>query len=641
MITELFKPMDIGNVTLKNRLVVSAMVMDICNPDGTLTDRFIKYHEEKAKGGWGLIITEDYAVSEDAKGYPLIPGLWDDDQIEKNRELTDTVHSYGTKIFCQLYHAGNQKMAMIPGHAVAPSAIKNNFTMNMPTELTIDEIKEIIKQFGENAARAKKAGFDGIEIHAAHGYLITEFLSYAVNKRTDEYGGCFANRCRFFDEVYASIRENVGDDFPVTVKMSVNEYAPGGIKEPEGYAFARHCDDLGVDAILVSNGAYASDPNHSCISSMFADNAINTDAAKQIKELVSCPVITVNKIYDPNLADTMIKMGKTDFIAMGRQSLADPYLPAKAEAGKYDEINPCINCLQGCLQGLLTSRPTCLVNPRVTNEVEADLTTVNTPKTVMVIGAGPAGLMAARTAAVRGHKVTLYEQETYFGGAFRAAAVPVGKGALSGVISSYRRQCESLGVSFRMGTAVTEEIIKNEKPDVIIIATGSKPIAPPIKGIDSTNVVTAEDVLNGICDIKPGPVVVCGGGEVGGETAEFISLTNQDVTILEMRPEILADMFLFNKLEVIDSLGRRGVKVISNATVSEISENGVSYKTADGNVNTIPAGTVVSAFGYKAYNPLEDAARKYCDEVYIIGSAVKAGNALTAIKQGYQAGLKV
>jgi 2,4-dienoyl-CoA reductase-like NADH-dependent reductase (Old Yellow Enzyme family)/thioredoxin reductase len=639
MITELFKPLNIGNVTIKNRLVVSAMVMDICNPDGTLTDRFIRYHEEKAKGGWGLIITEDYGVSADGKGYPLIPGLWCDEQIEKNKELTSLVHSYGSKIFCQLYHAGNQKMAVVPGHAVAPSAIKNNLTMNMPTELTVEEIHEIARQFGENAYRAKLAGFDGVEIHAAHGYLITEFLSYSVNKRTDEYGGCFTNRCRFFDEIYAQIREKVGNDFAVTVKMSVNEYAPGGIKEPEGYTFARHCDDLGVDAILVSNGAYASDPNHSCITNMFADNALNTDASKQIKEMVSCPVITVNKIYDPEMADTMIKMGKADFIAMGRQSLADPYYPAKVQEGRLDEVNPCINCLQGCLQGLLTSRPTCLVSPRTTNEVECEITPAQTKKDVMIIGAGPAGLMAARTAAQRGHKVTVYDQDTHFGGSFRAAAFPVGKGAISGVISSYRRQCETLGVTFCMGTEVTEDLIFAKKPDAVVIATGSTPLMPPIKGIDNPHVVTAEDVLLGVKDIPAGPVVVCGGGEVGGETAEFIALTNPAVTILEMKPEILSDMFLFNKVAVLESLQRKGIRVIAEATVSEIGDDHVSYKDAVGKTITIPAATVVSAFGYRAHNPLETIARKTCEEIYVVGSAVKAGNALTAIKEGYKAGL--
>lgn len=249
--------------------------------------------------------------------------------------------------------------------------------------------------------------------------------------------------------------------------------------------------------------------------------------------------------------------------------------------------------------------------------------------------------MAARTLAQRGHKVTVYDQDIHFGGAFRAATFPVCKGAISGVISSYRRQCETLGVTFCMGTEVTDELIAAKTPDAIVIATGSTPLMPPIKGINEPQVVTAEEVLLGIKDIPVGPVVVCGGGEVGGETAEFISLTNPDVTILEMKPEILSDMFLFNKVAVLESLHGKGVRVITEATVSEIGKDYVSYKDTDGQTITIPAAAIVSAFGYKAHNPLESIAKKVCKEVYVVGSAVKAGNALTAIKEGYKAGLEI
>ncbi|MBF7097670.1 FAD-dependent oxidoreductase [Alkalibacter mobilis] len=641
MFSELFTPQKIGNCTIKNRLVVPAMVVNVCNTDGTLTDRFIKYHEEKAKGGWGLIITEDYGVTAEGKGYDRIPGFYNDDQILRNQEFTDVIHNYGTKVFCQIYHAGKQKMANVEGTAIAPSAIKDPLAMNMPREITVEEIDGIVKAFGAAAKRAQIAGFDGVEIHAAHGYLIAQFLSHFINKRTDEYGGCFNNRVRFFDEIYTEVRKNVGYDYPVIVRMSVNEYVTGGRTEAESYALARHFDEIGVDAIHVSNGVYASDPEHHTISNMFADNAFNTDAAKQIKELVSCPIITVNKIHDPIIADTMIKMGKADFIAMGRPSLADPYLPNKTKDGKFDEINNCIACLQGCEEGVLTGKVGCLVNPRCVNEVENDLSKVESSKKVMVIGAGPAGLMAARTAAQRGHKVTIFDKDSHFGGAFRAAGYPMGKGHLSGVISSYRQQCINLGVEIKMGLEVTDEIIKSEKPEAIVIATGSRPLTPQIFGIDGTNVLTAEDVLYGISDVKSGPVIVCGGGEVGGETAEFIAQTNRDVTLIEMRSQILSDMFPVNMISLIQHIHQLGIKIITNATVTAIGENCVTYKDSTGTAVTIPSETVVSAFGYKAYNPLEDVAKENCEEVYVVGSAVKAGNALVAIQEGYQAGLKL
>ncbi len=638
----LFEPKKIGGCLIPNRLVVPAMVTQTCGTDGIITDRYIKYHEEKAKGGWGLIITEDYGVTAEGRGYDRIPGFWCDEQIEKNKELTETVHKYDSKIFCQIYYAGKQKMPNVPGEILAPSAIKDPLAMSDPREVTVDEIHEIVEAFGSAAGRAKKAGFDGVEIHAAHGYMIAQFLSSYVNKRNDEYGGCFDNRVRFLDEIYHSIRKNVGEDFPVIVRISVREYVTGGRTEAESYVLARHLDELGVDAINVSNGVYQSDPNHHIISSMYADSAFNMDTAEQIKKLVSCPVLLVNKINDPRMADTLLKMGKADFIDMGRGSIADPHLPEKAKAGKFSEINYCIGCLQGCEYGILSPIGfTCLVNPCVSREYESNFDKVESPKNVMVVGSGPAGLMAARTAAQRGHKVTVFDKDTHFGGAFRSAAYPMGKGILSTVISSYREQCCQLGVEFRMGTEVTESVIKEFNPDSIILATGSKPFAPQMSGIDNENVITAEDVLYGNVMIPDGPVVVCGGGEVGCETAEFIAQTNRNVTVLEMKPQVLTDMVAPNMIVLLERMIKQQIQIITNATVKEVKENGIVYADAEGNQQEIPAKTVISAFGYKAYNPLEETAKSLCSEVYLVGSAVKAGNALTATREGFEAGLKV
>lgn len=315
--------------------------------------------------------------------------------------------------------------------------------------------------------------------------------------------------------------------------------------------------------------------------------------------------------------------------------------PKKAKEGKLEETNHCVCCLQGCFGEAMKGNFTCLVNPRCTREFEHDLLKADNTKNVMIIGAGPGGLMAARTAAQRGHNVTVYDKDTHFGGVFRSAAYPMGKGELSTVISAYRKQCEVLGVIFKMGQEVSEDIIKEARPDTIVVATGSVPLTPPIEGINSENVVTAEDVLYGKKDVNQGPVVVCGGGELGGETAEFIAQTNHDVTILEMKPAILTDMVVTNMIPTMERLHQQQIKIVTNATVSKINENAVSYKNADGDEITIPASTVVSAFGYKAYNPLENVAKENCNEVYVIGSAVKAGNALTAIQDGYQAGLKL
>ena len=642
MLTELFTPAKIGSCEIPNRLIVPAMVVNLCTEDGMITERYIRYIEEKAKGGWGMIITEDYAVNENAKGYQFIPGLYNDAQIEGNKKLTETVHKYESRIFCQMYHPGRQSKHAVNGNVqpLAPSAIKDPFCMDLPKEMTREEIHQIVRDFGTTARRAKEAGFDGIEIHAAHGYLISSFLSPFTNKRVDEYGGCFENRTRILDEVYAAIRENVGNDFPVQVRISANEYLLGGRTEADTYELARHLDELGVDAIHVSNGMYASPIVRQIIAPMYTEHAFNMDAAEQVKKLVSCPVIVTNRINDPKMADTILKMGKADFIGMGRGSLADPHLPAKAKAGKFENIRYCIGCLQGCEAGLLAGTcATCLVNPRVGREYENPMEKTASPKKVMIIGGGPAGLMAAETAAKIGHDVAVYEAKAQLGGQFRSAAFPPGKGELSTFVSSLRKSLEDLKVPVHMGTEVTEDLIRAEKPDAVIIATGAKPLVLPIEGIHGDNVVTAEDVLLGNVDVRPGPVVVCGGGEVGGETAHFLTQTCQDITLIEMRDDILNDMFPLMRMCLMDYIKEGGIKVLTGAKVASITEDSVSYTDAYGNLKSAPAATVVSAFGYKAYNPLEETVRKYCDNVKVVGCAVKAGNALTAVREGYEAAL--
>lgn len=642
MLKRVFSPYKIGSCVIPNRLFVPAMVMNYCTDDGMITDRYIRYMEEKAKGGWGLIITEDYAVQEHGKGYFGIPGLWKDEQIEGSRKLTDTIHQYDSKIFCQMYHPGRQTTMQVTQNTipVAPSATVDPLMMTPTRELSVEEIHQLVQDCGKAAGRVKEAGFDGLEIHCAHGYLMAEFLSPLVNKRVDEYGGCFENRIRLLDEVYTAVREAVGPDFPIQIRVSGNEYVQGGRTEAETCELCVHLEDLGVDSINVSNGVYASKPKDQIIAPMFTDHALNMNIAEQVKKLVNIPVLVANRINDPRMAETLLAMDKADFIGMGRGSLADPYLPEKAKNGQLDCVRYCIGCLQGCEGYLLYQDPaTCLVNPRVGREYEDDLKKADKPKKVMVAGAGPAGLVAAETAALRGHDVTVYEEQEEIGGQFRSAAYPTGKGELSTFASQLRTSLMNLNVPIILNTPVTEDLIEAEKPEAIILATGAKPLTLPIDGIE--NAVTAEDILLGRKYAVEGPVVVCGGGEVGAETAQYISTVNHDVTVLEMQDSILNDMMPMTKICLEDLMRDTGVKVVTEAKVSSIGKDSVSYTNSEGEEITIPAETVVSAFGYKAYNPLEEIAKKYYVEVYTVGGAVKAGNAIAATKEGYEAGLKI
>ena len=642
MFAKLFSPMKIGSCTIPNRLAVPAMVTNFCTEDGLVTDRFVRYLEEKAKGGWGLIITEDYAVNPNAKGYRFIPGLYNDAQLEGNRKLTETIHRYDSKIFCQIYHPGRQSTHFVNGgvQPIAPSATMDPLLQEMPREMTVEEIHGIVADFASCARRCKEAGFDGIEIHAAHGYLISEFLSPYTNKRVDQYGGCFDNRARFLDEIYAAVRKEVGADFPVTVRISVNEYLLGGRTEAESFVLARHCEELGFDAIHVSNGMYASPATRQIIAPMFSEHAFNMQGAQQIKELVHIPVILTNRINDPRMADTLLMMNKADFIGMARGSLADPFLPVKTRQGHLSNIRYCIGCLQGCEQKLFEGTSiTCLVNPRIGLEYESELTPVETPKKVLVIGGGPGGLMAAETAARRGHRVTVYEKKADLGGQFKSAAYPIGKGELATFISSARQNLSDMQVPIHLNTEVTPELLEAEKPDAIIVATGAHPLMPPIPGIDGSHVVTAEDVLLGNVTVPAGPVVVCGGGEVGGEVAQFVAESHPDVTILEMQPDILNDMMVFTRRCLLSYLKDARVRVLTHAKVQKIEDDKVTYLDQAGQSVSLPAAAVISAFGYRAYNPLEAAARSVCENVQVIGGAVKAGNALTAIAEGYKAAM--
>ena len=642
MFDHVFSPITIKGKTIKNRFAVPAMVTDFCNEDGTATERYLAYHEEKAKGGWGLIITEDYNVSPEGHGFRCTAGLWNDKQIASHSELPKRMHRYGTVILAQIYHCGRQTNSRaIPGlKPRSSSAIMCPFGDEIPDPLTTEEVKEMVSWYGDTALRAKKCGFDGVEIHGAHGYLIAQFFSPYSNKRLDEYGGNFWNRTRFAREIIQDIRRKCGDDFIIDMRISADEFVEGGLTLEDAKAIAVMMEQAGLDMIHVSIGTYLSvDLN---IASSFSGHGWFADWGKAVREAVKIPVIVVSRVNDPFLADEMIATGKCDLVAMGRASLADPALPAKAKEKRFADIRRCIGCNDGCVGVLFTDNPiTCVLNPMLGHEYEGEIEQAAVRKKVAVVGAGPAGLYAAIAAAKRGHDVVVYEKGKHAGGNFYTASIPPCKGEITDFIVWQTEQCRQLGVEIKYETEATAQFLKEAGMDTVILATGSNPVVPPVPGLaGNEKVCFARDLLEG--RVKPGnECVVIGGGQVGAETAHFLAQLLRKVTVIEMTGVIAADAALAVNWHLIDCLEKRKVKMQTDATVTEITDEGVVYRDKSGELHTVPADTIVVAAGYRANNPLEDALKDSGIEVKVVGDAVRARKVMHATREGFDAGRSV
>lgn len=635
MLESLFSSFTLKGKELKNRCVVPPMVTNYCNTDGTVTEKFTAYHEAKAKGGYAMIITEDFAVAPGGKGFKNLPGLWNDGQIPGFAEFTKQIHKYDTVLVAQIYHCGRQTSKAVIGQAPwAPSAIPCPFSPDMPHEMTIDEIKLTVSQYGDCARRAKEAGFDGVEIHGAHGYLIAQFMSPYSNKRTDIYGGNLKNRIRFALEIIDDIRKKCGNDFIVGYRISGDEYVTGGRTIEDTKAIVPYLEAAGIDYLHVTAGVYRT--FDAVIPSMYFRHAWIADLAAEIKMISKLPIIAVGRVNDPNLANAIIDSGKADLVSMGRQSLCDPATPNKAKEGKWEELRTCIGCHHGCVAELLANKPIkCVLNPTLGMESEYPDIKADEPKNVMVIGAGPAGLEAAISAASCGHKVKVYEKNRWAGGQFRLGAVPPSKGEIINFINWQLNELNKLGVSVNYNTEVTLDMVKAEKPDVIIAATGAEPIIPKIPGVDKANVVTAHDVLSGAVNTG-GRVVVVGGGCVGAETANHLASYLKSVTLVEMLGQIATDEIVVPRWDLLKDLEENNVRICTNTTVEEIKDGAVKVKGA---VNEeIPADTVVLAVGAKSVNRLANTLKAEGYDVRVIGDASKVGLVDESIAQGFDLG---
>lgn len=662
----LFSPIKIKQMELKNRLVMPAMHF-LNSWEGRLLPHHMDYFVERARGGVGLIIIGGCTIDETSGANNMI-SVADDKYLPELAALARAVQAQGAKIAAQLYHAGRYAHSGLMGgrQSVSSSPVRSKFTGETPRELSIPEIKQIQRNFALAAGRVKKAGFDAVEVIASAGYLISQFLSPIVNRRKDEYGGDYENRMRFGLEVAQEIRKEVGPDFPIIYRVAGNEFMEGGLGNKEAQIFCRELERVGVDMINVTGGWHETRVPQ---ITMNLPRGGFVYLAQGIKQAVSIPVMACNRINDPLLAEKILRAGQADLIGFARALIADPELPNKAFWGRLDEINYCIACNQGCFDPIFEQKPpTCLVNARAGAEGKLTIKPATKKKKVMVIGGGPAGMEAARVAALRGHRVCLYEKKENLGGQLPLAAAPPGRQEFLTFANYLERQIKKRQVIIHMKTEVTPLHIDLENPDVVIVATGAEPLVPDIKGVNQSHVVKAWDVLSGEVDTGK-EVVVIGGGAVGLETALFLArqgtidpetlhflMFNQaesietlqsllyrglkKVTVVEKLKKLGQDIGISTRWTILQDLARLGVRTLTNSCVREIIKEGVIIQREE-REELLPAETVVLATGAKPANALYEKIKEKAKEVYLIGDAKSPRRALEAVAEGLAIGREI
>lgn len=639
MKSSLWQPFKINQMELKNRIVFPPMVTQYAEERGFVSERTKNHYEARAKGGAGLIIVEATYVHPRGQAFAKQLSISADEYIPGLSELVEAIHHNGAKAAIQLHHGGRMAKSWLMGMPpVAPSPVAAPGG-EVPKELTIEEIKEIITYFADAAARARKAGFDGVEIHGAHGYLLHQFLSRATNKRQDSYGGTIANRSRLLLEVIGAVRGAVGKDYPVWCRMTTKEY---GIEEgttlEEARETAKLAQEAGIDAIHVS----ASGPTAPNIlpSPAFVPGVL-VHLAEGIKKVVRVPVIAVGKIT-PELGERLIKEVKVDLVAMGRQLLADPELPNKVAVGKLEDINPCTDCF-GCRSDLLHPGVLgirCQVNPAAGKETEFLIVKAVKPRRVLVIGGGVAGMTAARVAAMRGHRVTLWEKTRRLGGQLIQAVIPPHKGRIGLLNEFLQKQLKKLGVKVQLSKSATVVEVVKFKPDVVVIGTGVKPVVPEIPGLSKARFAQVEDVLEGKVEVGE-KVVVIGGEVVGCETAEFLADRGKKVTVTRRGAEMATGAGFSLRAFLLNRLREKGVTLLPGVKYEEVTPEGLVVTTKEGERKTILVDTIVLAAGSVPDLSLYEEIKGGAPEIHLVGDCVKPRTIRDAIVDGFQVGMKI
>jgi len=632
----LFTPIKIGKLEIKNRIVMPPMATGFGSEDGTVTERMLSYYEERAKGGAGLITVEFTGIERRGRSLPSQLMIDDNKYILGLRKLAKAINKHGAMASIQLQHSGIRASAKLTQiQPVGPSDF-SAYPTGMgpaPRALTITEIKDLVLAFGEAARRAKEAGFNAIELHGTHSYLIDQFMSSRFNQRTDMYGGSVENRARFACEIIECVKERVGKDYPIIFRMTGDDYVEGGITLEDAKVSSGLLVRSGADCLHVSVG---SSENMIPNPPMYVSPGCFLHLAEGIKKVVDVPIIGVGRINTPEFAEKVLEERKADFVAMGRALIADPYLPQKAKEGKLEEITPCIYCNQGCTTRILNGLDiTCLVNPSVGREKKFQIVPTKMPKKVLIAGAGPAGLETAIIAKKRGHEVVLVEKENHLGGQLRCASRAPKKDVIEKLVNYFSKQVKKLGVKIYLGKYVTKEFVKEVKPDVIVVATGSTPLVPEMSGIKGKNVLLALEVLGGRKVIGD-KVIVVGGGQVGLETADFLAESGKEVMVLEMLSEVGIDMSPKSKMFLMRRLSEENVKILVNRKVIEISNKEVRVDYFGKREEFICDAVVIATGSTPDRTLLKELEEIIPDleRIYVVGDCIEPRKAIEAIYEG-------
>lgn len=659
----LFESLRIGSLEIANRIAMPAMHMNMCR-NFQVTDRLVDFYRERSLGGAGMICV-GYATVDEYSGSPGNIGCHHDEQIPGLARLAGAIREGGARAAIQLNHAGRYNPSFFLGgrQAVAPSAVPSRLTRETPREMELAEIASTIERFAEAAERAQKAGFELVEILAGTGYLISSFLSPLTNRRRDEYGGSLENRMRFGLEVVDRVKQRLGHDFPLVVRVNGNDFMEGGIGREDLQAFAVALVAAGADGLCINVGW------HEAVVPQIVTKVprgVYAYLAREIREKVAVPVIASHRINDPATARHLLREGFCDMVAIGRGLIADPLFPKKARSGREELIVHCVGCGQGCFDNIFKMKAVeCLCNPRAGHESEDTAEKTATAKDVLVVGGGAAGMYAAAAAAERGHRVVLHEKSMRLGGQLRLAGAPPGRGEFLVLADDLERQLAELGVRVMLNSTVDKDLLERQRPDALILATGGEPIVPPIPGADSPSVVQAWDVLAGRRQAGR-RVIVIGGGAVGVETALLLAeegtlsgdelkflLVNgaespdslyrlatqgvREICLVEMTDKLGANFGKTTRWGMLQDVERYGIKQRMVAQVLEISEQGVRLEQ-DGQIEEIATDTVVLAVGTRSCNPLAQVAGDLGIPCQVIGDAGCPGTVFEASHQGRQAG---